>query len=62
MPTELAHSFYSVRVSVSFFMALSTVFPSLHSLDDSPLSHSVLLVLLCLIGLFNYISLDESLP
>ena len=37
-------SFYSVIVSVSFFMALSTVFHSVNSPDNSPLSHSVLLV------------------
>ena len=57
MPTELAHSFYSVLVSVSVFMALSTKFHSIISPDNSPLSHSFLLVLLCLIGPFNYISL-----
>ena len=61
-PTELAHTFYSVLVSVSVFMALSTVFHSINSPDNSPLSHSVLLVLLCLAGPFNYISLYESLP
>ena len=43
--TEFAHSFYSVLVSVSVFMALSTVFHSINSLDNSPLSHSVLPVL-----------------
>ena len=37
--------FYSVLVSVSVFMALSTVFHSINSPDNSPLSHSVLLVL-----------------
>ena len=37
--------FYSVLVSVSVFMALSTVFHSISSPGDSPLSHSVLLVL-----------------
>ena len=61
-PTELTHSFYSVLVSVSVFMALSTVFHSINSPDNSPLSHAVLLVLLCLIGPFDYISLYESLP
>ena len=61
--TELAHSFfYSVLVSVSVFMALSTVFHSINSPENSPLSHSVLPVLFCLIGPFNYISLYESLP
>ena len=44
-PTELAHSFYFVLVSVSAFMDLSTVFRSINSPDNSPLSHSVLLVL-----------------
>ena len=34
-PTELAHSFYSVLVSVSVFMALSTVFHSLNSAPDN---------------------------
>ena len=37
--------FYSVFVSVSVFMALSTVFHSVNSPGNSPLSHSVLLVL-----------------
>ena len=37
--------FYSVLVSVSVFMALSTVFHSIDSPDNSPFSHSVLLVL-----------------
>ncbi|WP_419607929.1 hypothetical protein, partial [Thiolapillus sp.] len=40
-PTELANSFYSVLISVSVFMALSTVFHSINSPDNSPLSHSV---------------------
>ena len=61
-PTELAHSFYSVLVSVSVVMALSTEFHSIKSPDNSPLSHSVLLGLFCLIGPFKYISLHESLP
>ena len=44
--TELAHSFlYSVLVSISVFMALSTVFHSINSPDYSPFSHSVLTVL-----------------
>ena len=46
--TEFAHSFCSVLVSVSVFMALSTVFHSTNSPDISPLSHSVLLVFLFL--------------
>ena len=60
---SLPTPFYSVLVSVFVFMALSTVFHSIHSPDNSPFSHSVLPVLsLCLIASFNYISLHESLP
>ena len=44
-PTELAHSFHSVLVSVSVFMALSPVIYSINSPNNSPLSHSVLPVL-----------------
>ena len=46
--TELAHSFffYSVLVSVFVFVALSIVFLSINSPDNSPLSHSVLPVLM----------------
>ena len=44
------------------FIALSTVFHSINSPDNSPLSHSIFLVLFCLIGPFNYVSLDDSLP
>ena len=44
-PTELARSCYSVLVSVPVLMALSTVFHSVKSPDNSPLSHSILLVL-----------------
>ena len=42
---SLPTPFYSVLVSVSVFMALSTVFHSINSPDNSPLSHSILLVL-----------------
>ena len=42
---SLPTPFDSVLVSVSVFMALSTVFDSIISPDNSPLSHSVLLVL-----------------
>ena len=63
--TELAHSFFlknSVLVTNSAFMALSTVFLSIHSPDNSPLSHSVLPVSFLLYwGPFNCISLYESL-
>ena len=37
--------FYSVLVSISVFMALSTVFHSINSPDNTPFSHSVLPVL-----------------
>ena len=37
--------FYSVLVSISVFIALSPVFHSINSSNDSPLSHSVLPVL-----------------
>ena len=52
--------FYPILVSVSVFTALSTVFHFINSPDNSLLSHSVLLVLFCLIGSFNYMSLYES--
>ena len=42
-------------------MALSTVFHCINSLDNSPLSHSALLVLFLPYCPFNYISLYESL-
>ena len=42
---SLPTPFYSVLVSISVFMALSTVFHSINSPDNSPLSHSVLSVL-----------------
>ena len=42
---SLSTPFYSVLVSVSVFTALSTVFHSINSLDNSPLCHSVHLVL-----------------
>ena len=53
--------FYSVLVFISVFTALSTVFHSRHSPDNSPLSHSVLPVFLYILGPFNYVSLYESL-
>ena len=37
--------FFSVLVSISVFITLSTVFHSINSPDNSPLSHAVLLVL-----------------
>ena len=39
---SLSTPFYSVLVSISIFMALSTVFHSINSLDNSPRSQSVL--------------------
>ena len=60
-PTELAHSFYSVLVSVSAFMALSTVFHFTNSSDHPLLSHSVLLVLCLPYWSFQlYISVCKS--
>ena len=58
---SLPTPFYSVLASVSVLMALSTVFHSINSPDNSPFTSSVRLVLLCLTGPFNYISLYESL-
>ena len=54
---------YSVLVSAFVFMVLSTVFHSINSPNNSPLSHSVPAVL-CLPYWFIklYISLYESLP
>ena len=42
---SLPTPFHSVLVSMSVFMALSTVFLSINSPDNSPLSHSDLPVL-----------------
>ena len=59
---SLPTPFYSVLVSLSLFMALSTVFDSMNSRDNSPLSHSVLPVLILPYwSPFNYLSLYESL-
>ena len=52
---SLPTSFYSVLVSTSVFVALSTVFHFINSPDNSPLCHSVLLVLFSLTGPFSYI-------
>ena len=61
-PTKLAHSFYSVFVSVSVFVALSAVFHFMNSPDNSPLSHSVLPVLvLSTIYLFMKVSLSPDI-
>ena len=59
---SLLTPFYSVLVSISVFMALSTVFHSINSPDNSLLSHSVLPVLFLPYWSFQlYISLYESL-
>ena len=42
---SLSTPFYSVLVFISVFIALSTVFLSINSPDNFPLSHTVLLVL-----------------
>ena len=56
---SLPTPFYSILVSVSVFVVLSTVFHSINSPDNSPLFHSVLPSSFCLIGPFNCISLYE---
>ena len=54
--------FYSVPLSISVFMALSTVFHSLNSPDNSLLSSTLFFwSYFCLVGPFNYLSLCESL-
>ena len=58
---SLPTPFYFVLVSVSVFMALSTVFHSLDSPSNSPLSHSIFLVLFLPYWSFQlYISLRKS--
>ena len=61
MPTP----FYSIVVSVSVFMTLSTVFRSVNSPGNSPLYRPVLPVLFppyWSFQLYRYIYLYESLP
>ena len=59
---SLPTPFYSVLVSISVFIALSTVFYSINSPDNSPFSHSVLPVLSLPYWFFQlYISFYESL-
>ena len=58
---SLPTPFYSVVVSISVFMALSTVSHSMNSPDNSPLSHSVLPVLILPHWSFQ-LSPYESLP
>ena len=43
---SLPTPFYSVLASISVFIALSTIFQSINSPNNSPLSHSVLPVLI----------------
>ena len=59
LPFELRNTAYNtVLVSVSVFMALSTVFHSINSPGNSPFSHSVLVVLVLPYWSFElYISL-----
>ena len=49
---SLPTPFYSVLVSVSVFMALSTVFHSINAPDNSPLSTMFFWSYVCLIGPF----------
>ena len=58
---SLSTPFYSVLVSISVFMALSTVFRSINSPDNSVFSLCSSGLNLCPIGPFNYMSLYESL-
>ena len=51
---SLPAPFYSVLVSVSVFMTFSTVFHSINSPNNCPLTRSLLLILFCFIGPFNY--------
>ena len=55
--------FYSVLVSISVFMALSTAFHSINPPDNSPLSHSVLpvLILVLLVIITRYLFMKVSL-
>ena len=59
--TSLPTPFYSVLVSVSVFATLSTVFHSINSPYNPPLSHSVLLIWFCLIDLFTKASLSPDM-
>ena len=63
---SLPTPFYSALVSVSVFMALSTVFHSINSPNNSPLSHSVLpvfsaLLVLSTLYLFMKVSLSPDI-
>ena len=58
---SLPTPFYSALVSISAFKALLTVFHSINSPDNSPLSHSLFRSYFCRTGPFNYISLHQHL-
>ena len=64
---SLPTPFYFVLVSITVFMALSTVFHSINYPDNSPLSHSVLVVLflpylfLSTISLFMKVSFSPDI-
>ena len=64
---SLPTPFYPVLVSVSVFVALSTVFHSINSPDNSPLSHSVLagrtsaLLVFSTIHIFMKVSLSPDI-
>ena len=53
--------FDSVFVSISVFMALSTVFHSINAPDYSPLSHSVLSSVLSIVYLFKKVSFSPDI-
>ena len=60
---SLSTPFYSVLVSIFAFMALSTVFHSINSPDNSPFSHSVLVVssaLLVLSAMYLFMKVSFS--
>ena len=57
---SLPTPFYSVLASISVFMAFSTVFHSINSPDNSPLSHSVLLVLFLPLTLYLFMKVSFS--
>ena len=57
---SLPTPFHSVLVSISVFMALSTVFHSINSPDNSLLSHSVLLISALVVLSAIYLSMKVS--
>ena len=59
---NLPTPFYSVLVSISVFMALSPVFLSINSPDNSRFFTFLQLAYFCRTGPSNYKSLYESLP